>query len=150
MNELVVPGGTFTQSLIYQMQDKIAAGPQVECQYQHHFAHGVYARVMIIPADTFAVGECHSTEHLTMLIKGSAAVTLDDGSVMEVEAPFISTTPAGKKKMVHTRTECWFVNVHPDPENKKDVEEVKSRVIIPEAVHRLSVKQHEQLEGACQ
>jgi len=135
MNELTRTS-TASQEIICAMQDAIAAGalPPVEITYDHHFADGVYARVMKAPAGTLVIGKAHRTEHISILLKGSCQITDDDGSVHYVEAPMIVVTPPGKKKMALVLTDMEFVNIHPT--DTTDLDAIEKKVIIPEEEYR--------------
>jgi len=136
----VALAGRLSQRHIYMVQDKLKEQAPVQTETEHLWAHGVYLRVLKVPADTVVVGECHGTEHITLLLKGSCTITEPrTGELTRVTAPMYCVTPAGEKKMVLTHEECWFANVHPDPDNKRDEDEVRQRVIIPETDHRLAV-----------
>src|SRR5437867_13411539 len=94
------------------LRDKIFAAeafmktqPQLELEVNHYFSHGVYARELIIPANTILVGEIHKFSNLNILIKGKIKVSI--GNEIElIEAPFIVVSPAGIKRIAHTITEC--------------------------------------------
>lgn len=107
----------------------------IEGETEHYFAEGVYARVLKIPAGNYAVGKAHRTQHITMLIKGFATVTIN-GVQEEVVAPFIWVAPPGKK-LVYCHTDCEFVNVHPT--DTEDLEAIEATVIIPEDEYRLEL-----------
>lgn len=125
-----------SQEDIYSAEKVIAELPRQGGEsYEHYFADGIYGRVMKIPADSYATGKAHRTEHLTILLKGSLAITLDDGTVVVKEAPAVMVTPAGKKKMVYCAEETWVMNVHAT--ESQDLEVIESQVIIPEQEHRM-------------
>lgn len=135
-----------SQQAVIALQERMQRGATIDAKYEHYFADGVYVRVMKIPADHYAVGKCHRTQHVTMLIKGKASFTADDGSIVFLEAPFITVTQPGKKKLVYCHEECWFVNVHPT--DTEDLVAIEAKVIIPEEEYRamLEAQRTEQLE----
>ena len=135
MNELV-ENLKVSQGMIFQMQDVLLAGETVEPITEHFFAEGVYGRLMKVPAGNWVVGAAHKTDHISILLKGKASITMDDGSVKYLEAPMMTVVPAGKKKMAYVLEEMWFVNIHPT--DTEDLDIIESRVIIPESEHRLA------------
>lgn len=119
-----------TQSDILNVQDVLLGCDDIiEGETDHYFADGVYVRVLKIPAGNYAVGKAHRTEHITMLIKGTATITGEDGIARVVSAPFICVSKPGKK-FVYCETDAWFVNVHPTDTTDLDI--IEERVIMPE------------------
>ena len=52
------------QSNIYKAQNVMLSMPQAETETKHHFADGIYARELFIPAGVCLVGALHKTNHL--------------------------------------------------------------------------------------
>lgn len=129
---IIQPG--ITQEWIHGAQDILKEYPQIETSEDHYFADGVYARVMKVPAGSIIIGKPHKTEHISIMLKGRALITMDDGSVIEMCAPQIFVVPAGKKKMAEVLEEMWFVNIHPT--DTRDLEVIESKVIMPEEEHK--------------
>lgn len=63
---------------VERLEDILVRYPQVECPVKHHFAPGMYAREMFVPAATNATGAVHKTEHLT-IVAGHCFLTTDEG-----------------------------------------------------------------------
>lgn len=61
--------------------------PQVDCPLKHHFAPGLYAREIFIPAGSVVVGKIHRHSHINVISQGSAIVVTEFGR-MEVSAPY--------------------------------------------------------------
>jgi hypothetical protein len=119
-----------SQEDILAAQDTLMAGPHGTSETEHYFADGVYCRVMKVPAGSIVIGKAHRTTHISILLKGKASITADDGSISYIEAPGVFVTPAGKKKMALVVEEMWFANIHPT--DTEDLEVIEQRVIIPE------------------
>ncbi len=58
------------QSNIYNIQDLMLSMPQAETETRHHFADGIYARELFIPAGVCLVGALHKTNHLFTVSQG--------------------------------------------------------------------------------
>jgi len=127
---------TLSQEQVCSLQDHISKGalPPVELTYEHHFASGVYGRIMKAPAGTVVVGKPHRTEHLCVLLKGALIVTKDDGSLVEMRAPAVFVAQAGQKKAALVTEDLEFMNVH--AVETTDLDEIEKQVIIPEEEFR--------------
>ena len=122
-----------TQMQVIDLQKHLMDGalPAVEPKYEHHFADGIYGRIMKVPAGTVVVGKPHRTQHLCILLKGRLVVTKDDGSLVEMAAPAVFVAEAGQKKAALVLEDLEFMNIH--PVQTTDLDEIEKQVIIPEA-----------------
>lgn len=132
MNEIQVKP-ELSQLQVLSLQKHLQGGalPLVEVKYEHHFADGIYGRVMKVPAGSVVVGKPHRTQHLCVLLKGKIIVTKDDGSLVELTAPAVYVAEAGQKKAALVLEDLEFLNVH--PVQTQDLDEIEKQVIIPEA-----------------
>lgn len=78
----------------------------VDCPVTHHFGPGVYIRECFLPAGTLAVGHKHRQASLNVMLKGKL-VLLMDGAVTVVEAPFMTTSPPGRKCVYVLEDAVW-------------------------------------------
>jgi len=88
--------------------------PQVECPVQHHFAPGVYAREMTIPAGVIATGAVHKTEHLSIVV-GHCLLTTDDG-VKEICGHHTFVSKPGAKRALTAIADTVMTTIHPTEE----------------------------------
>lgn len=123
--------GAPTYEQIRQLERVIAQAPQAEFRQTDHFADGVYGRELFIPAGTVLTGKIHRHSTLNFLMQGRIKVTSADGTVRELEAPQIFTSPPGCKKVGYAITDTIWVNVHPT--RLTDVAAIESKFIEPEA-----------------
>jgi len=92
---------------VEQLEREIAQLEPIECPVVHHFAPGLYAREMTIPAGTILTGAVHKTEHLSIISAGRIAFTTDEG-VKEVSAPYTFVSkPGAKRAGVAIETTVW-------------------------------------------
>jgi hypothetical protein len=49
---------------------------------------------------------------------------------VEIVAPFYGVSPSGTKRVVYALEDCVFVNVHPNPDNIDDIEELENRIVV--------------------
>lgn len=115
---------------VVELEQHIKDLPQVEIPLEHHFAPGVYARVIYIPAGVVLTGKIHKTLHMCILAQGTIHVTVDNGEHAEVYEGFcIFNAPAGSKKAIYAETDSVFINIHPT--DLTDIEEIEEVFIAP-------------------
>ena len=93
---------------------------------KHHFAPGVYAREVLLPAGSVVVGKTHKTKHLNIIASGHCTIHCM-GEVFEVHGPYIFTSEIGAKKAVYSHTDVVWINIHLT--DKTDVDEIEKDVI---------------------
>lgn len=121
--------------------------PQVECGVRHHFAPGVYAREMTIPAGTVATGAVHKTEHLSILSAGHCLLTTDDG-VKELHAPYTGLSKPGIKRSIVALTECVLTTIHPT--NTTDLDALVEELTESTAAELLGGPRNKQLAATAE
>lgn len=114
---------------IYELERAMKAAPEeIKCNPEpvHHFAKGIYAREVTIPAGTIVVGEVHKTEHLCIVSKGKITVLTEQG-LKTIEAPCTIVSPPGTKRVGVTHTETVWTAIHGT--NETDIEKLKTELI---------------------
>lgn len=114
MNDLEVP----MRVRVERLEAQIAQLPQVHLSVEHHFAPGVYARKMTVPAGTIATGAVHKTEHLT-IITGNCLLTTEDG-VREFVGHAVIKSKAGIKRAITAIEDTHLVTIHVTDETDPD------------------------------
>jgi len=102
---------------------------QVLLQPKHHFAPGMYARELFIPAGTALVGRMHRTEHLSVLAQGEIDVLMD-GIVVRCKAPFVIHSMPGAKRVGYAVTDCTWICFHAT--DTKNLDDLEAELIVPE------------------
>ena len=92
------------------LQDAVGAMEQLHLEPKHHFARGVYARELFIPAGTCIVGKIHKHSQINVLLKGQMRVTTEKG-VEDVSSPFIVVSPPGTQRAAITQTDCIWITI---------------------------------------
>jgi hypothetical protein len=103
---------------VERLEAILAQAPQVECITRHHFAPGVYARELTIPAGVIATGAVHKTEHLSIVV-GHCLLTTDDGPV-EISGCHTFVSKPGAKRALHAITDTVMTTIHPTTETDLD------------------------------
>ena len=92
----------------------------------HHFSDGLYAKQMIIQADTMILKHTHSFSHLSILASGKVAVMRGD-EVDVIKAPACIEIKAGLVHGVKALTDCVWFCIHATDE--KDASKVDNVLI---------------------
>jgi len=95
----------------------------------HHFAPGMYARELFIPAGMVLTGKTHRCAHLNMLMAGDITVWID-GGMRRVQAPLTFVSQPGTKRVGYAHTDTIWITVHATEET--DLEKIEMQVIAPD------------------
>ena len=114
--------------LSMQDQDNVYLGDNHKHPLKHVFTEGIYLRELRLEAGTTIVGKIHKEDHIVFLLHGIIAVATDNG-VQEYEAPCYIKSPAGVKRVAHAITDIIWVNIHANPTNTEDLEELENNII---------------------
>lgn len=129
-----------TRESILNLQDRMiealrAAGQKVTpgntddtCPLTHHFAPGLYAREILIPAGTLIIGKIHRHSHVNTISKGKCIVATEFG-MQEIEAPHTFISQPGVKRAVLAMEDTIWTTYHPTEET--DLEKIEEYVIAP-------------------
>ena len=95
---------------------------------KHTFADGIYIRQMDMKAGSMVVGAIHNHLHVWFLLTGRLAVATED-SIEEFLAPcYVLATP-GSKRVIYATEDSIFINIHKNPDNIKDINELESEIV---------------------
>ena len=94
----------------------------------HHFAEGIYLRELFIPAGVVLTGKIHTTQHLTIIARGTVRITTDFG-VEEITGPAVFVSEVGAKKAMYAITDVTLMNPHPT--NERDIVKIEEKFIAP-------------------
>ena len=137
MNDLALQADMRTK--VFALEDVMRRmGASDELPTTHHFAPGVYARELKIPAGATAVGKIHKYDHLFILAQGELSVTTG-GDTARIQAPYTVTSPGGTKRAVYAHTDCTLITIHPTDET--DVAKIEDYFIAQDEAAYLA---HEQ------
>jgi len=89
--------------------------PQVEIPVVHRFSGGIYAREIIIPADTFLTGKIYKDDHFDVMVYGDITVTSDDGR-KRLTGFNIFPGKRGKKRAGYAHSETKWITFCASPE----------------------------------
>jgi hypothetical protein len=103
---------------VERLERSIEHLPQAHCPVSHHFAPGVYAREMRIPAGVLATGAVHKTEHLSIVV-GHCMLTTDDGP-REFFGHNTFVSKPGAKRALFAISDVVMTTIHPTEETDLD------------------------------
>ena len=126
-----------SRKVVFQMEKELLKLPQIELPVFHHFAKGVCARELHIPADTVLTGAVHLHDNLNFLLQGTISVLTDKG--MEIlSAPATVVSPAGTKRIAYAHTDCIWTTIFGTDE--KDVDKIISQFTSNDELEYLELK----------
>jgi hypothetical protein len=115
--------------LINSGSPDIFVGNSEELPLKHLFTDGIYTREIFLKKEMFAIGKIHKHEHTYFLLKGKLRIFTENG-VKEIEAPYYGNSPSGTKRVVYALEDSIFVNVHPNPDNISNIEELEEKFVV--------------------
>ena len=95
---------------------------------KHTFTDGIYIRQMSMKKDSFVIGKIHRHNHVWFLLTGKISVA-DEHNTIDHIAPCYVEAPAGSKRMIYAEEDSIWVNVHANPTNTTDLEELEELII---------------------
>jgi hypothetical protein len=95
----------------------------------HSFSDGIYVREIFIQKGMFAIGKIHKTNHSFFILKGKLRFFTETG-IKEIEAPYYGNAIAGTKRVSIALEDTVFVNVFPNPNNIKDIDELEDIFLV--------------------
>ena len=107
------------------------------------FADQLYMRKMYLPKESVVVSAMHHTEHFWFLLKGRILVTTQ-GEQVEHIAPCYEKSLKGAKRLILALEDSLFINVHKNPTNTQDMQEVEN------SLYSITMEEYIKKEKLCQ
>lgn len=104
-----------------------AGGAGVELDTWHHFADGLVARTIRIPAGTVLTGAAHKAEHLNIAV-GDITVWTEAG-MRRLTGHHVLPSLPGAKRVGYAHADTWWTTVHANPDNLRDVQALEDALI---------------------
>ena len=95
---------------------------------KHTFADGIYIRQMDMKTGSAVIGAIHNHLHAWFLLTGHLVVATEDLIEEYVSPCYVLATP-GSKRVIYAVEDSIFVNVHKNPNNIKDIEELEKEIV---------------------
>ena len=116
------------QSELEAVVRKIADFEQIELPLTHHFSPGIYMREIFMPKGAFVIGHKHKTQHLNVVLSGSARVMVD-GQIYDIQAPYIMESGPGVRKVLFIEEDMRWATVHVNSDEERNVAKLEERLI---------------------
>ena len=107
------------QDGIFKAQDLMLQMPQAETGVTDHFADGLYARELFIPAGVCLVGALHKTNHIFTVSQGECYAVTHEGKE-HIVAPYTGQTRPGMKRVIYAVTDTVWTTYHPTDETNPE------------------------------
>ena len=95
---------------------------------KHTFADGVYIRQIDMAKGTVVVGAIHKHLHVWFLLTGDVTVATEDTTEDYIAPCYVVSTP-GAKRVILANEDSIFVNVHKNPSNTKDIDQLEKEIV---------------------
>lgn len=128
------------RSKIERLEGTMRRMDQVAIETKHHFAKGMYAREIFIPAGVLLTGKVHKTEHLNVCV-GDITVWTEDGMKRLTGHNTIVSKP-GAKRVGYAHGDTYWTTFHVTDET--DIEKLEALLVEPLP----QLEQTKQLESA--
>lgn len=102
-------------------------GGGVAIETWHHFADGLVARTIRIPAGTLLTGAAHKAEHLN-IAHGDITVWTEDG-MRRLTGHHVLPSLPGAKRVGFAHADTWWTTVHVNPTNERDVAALEDALV---------------------
>lgn len=99
----------------------------VELDTWHHFADGLVARTILIPAGTVLTGAAHKAEHLN-IAAGDITVWTEAGMRRLTGYHVLPSLPAAKRVGI-AHADTYWTTVHLNPDNERDVAALEDALV---------------------
>tara|TARA_R110000744_G_scaffold10937_5_gene33633 strand:- start:1892 stop:2350 length:459 start_codon:yes stop_codon:yes gene_type:complete len=108
--------------------DNVVKGDSSTFPLKHTFTDGIYIRQMSMKKDSFVIGKTHKHNHVWFLLSGEISVA-DENNTIDHIAPCYVEAPSGSKRMIYAHEDSVWVNIHANPTNTQDLEELEELII---------------------
>jgi len=112
------------------LADCMAEMPQLVIVPVHTFTKGWYQRTITLPAGACIVGEQHGKRHIVHIISGEVSI-VTDGVVQTLIGPAVYASAPGDQRVAFTHTEVVWATHHENPDDTRDVQVLRERLIVP-------------------
>lgn len=117
---------------IQRLHAMLSTMPQVRIEPKHHFATGMYARELLMPAGTLIVGKVHKHEHLAIMVYGDILVYTEAGGKQRLKGYNMMVSPPETKRVVYPYADTLWITIHLDQSNKRDPDALEPELITPD------------------
>jgi mannose-6-phosphate isomerase-like protein (cupin superfamily) len=111
----------------------------IDMNTSHHFSDGLYAKETHIPANHWLIQHAHSYDHLSILVKGSVELTVDNKTSV-IHAPACINICANTHHGVKSLTDVVWYCIHAtDCTDVNQIDDVLTAPVNHEKVAELAI-----------
>lgn len=77
---------------------------------------------------TMVIGAVHNHKHVWFLLTGHLTIS-DNKEVQDYQAPCYVVSEAGTQRAIYANEDSIFVNVHKNPSNTENIEELEKEIV---------------------
>jgi hypothetical protein len=97
------------ETLLAEMREN---GLKAELPLEHFHADGLYARELVLPKGTFAIGEIQKYPHVSVISKGEISMLNEHGGVTRIKAPCTIVSKPGVRKCGFAHEDTVWTTIH--------------------------------------
>lgn len=131
MHHLIALPTTPSREQVERFEGELLAlegqGHGVALDTWHHFAEGLVARTILIPAGTCLTGAAHKSEHLN-ICHGDITVWTEHGMQRLTGYHVLPSFP-GAKRVGQAHADTYWTTVHTNPNNERDVAAIENTLL---------------------
>ena len=101
----------------------------VDQPLQHFFTPGLYTRVIFNPAGSLITTFTHKTTHPFVLLQGKLSVFIPGVGVEIIEAPHMSITREGTRRVIYAHEDSVVATYHANPTDETDLTVLEERLV---------------------
>lgn len=94
------------------LAEMLENGLKAELPLAHFHADGLYARELVLPKGTFAIGEIQKFPHVSVISKGEISMLNENGGVTRVKAPCTIVSKPGVRKCGFAHEDTVWTTIH--------------------------------------
>jgi hypothetical protein len=128
--DLIADAQPVSRERIMDLQDHLAAMPQLDLPLRHFYARGLYVRELYVPAGVCAVGKIHKHDQITTIMGDCTMVTPGEPP-QRITGYEVFETPAGVKRAVFAHADTFITTVHTNPDDLRDPEALVEQLTVP-------------------
>ena len=107
-------------------------------EIKHNFVPGIYLRQMILNPTAIIISAFHKRDHVWFLLEGNLTIATQT-TIKNYVAPCYVISEPGTQRVLYANEDSIFVNVHKNPENTTDVDELEKTLV---ATNRIKYEEH--------
>lgn len=123
------------KAAIESLEALLLPAAQMEIQYVHTFAPGVYVREAHVKGGMIGVGHEHKTKNINVVLKGRLKIVAGD-EVIELVAPCVFVSEPGVRKVAHFLEDTIWLNVLHNPTNETDLKKLEDLFVIKSETYK--------------